>query len=331
MKFAVISDIHGNAPALRLALADAAAHGVDGYLLAGDYCISAPWAHEVIALLRQLPNAYIVRGNDESHLDIGPGDDGQFEASRWCMSTLTADDKVWLDALPEELTLDCGGVTIRIAHSSQAFVGKCLHERFRTSVLPGLYPDGPIPRDVLLSDFRRLWEKEEFRKYIRSLDTGVYVFGHNHIQSWGDFDGRVLVNPGSCGLPLDCGEFGAAYSLLTIEPGSVTVEERRIPYDAEALIAQAMTTGQYTSARIWSEIIFSEWRTGREKVFQVLHHCERYAQSIGDTRRPFARDTWQAAYAELYFTDTLWPDLTPDDVDEAIRVFYSRKRRYGGL
>jgi undecaprenyl diphosphate synthase len=40
---------------------------------------------------------------------------------------------------------------------------------------------------------------------------------------------------------------------------------------------------------------------------------------------------WQSAYAELYFTDTLWPDLTPEDVDEAIRVFYSRKRRYGGL
>lgn len=40
---------------------------------------------------------------------------------------------------------------------------------------------------------------------------------------------------------------------------------------------------------------------------------------------------WQAAYAELYFMDTLWPDLTPDLVDEAIAVFYSRKRRYGGV
>ena len=40
---------------------------------------------------------------------------------------------------------------------------------------------------------------------------------------------------------------------------------------------------------------------------------------------------WQAAYAELYFTDKLWPDLTADDVDEIVRVFYSRKRRYGGL
>ncbi|MBO5269769.1 MAG: di-trans,poly-cis-decaprenylcistransferase, partial [Clostridia bacterium] len=40
---------------------------------------------------------------------------------------------------------------------------------------------------------------------------------------------------------------------------------------------------------------------------------------------------WQAAYAELYFTDTLWPDFDTEDVDRAIEAFYSRKRRYGGL
>ncbi len=40
---------------------------------------------------------------------------------------------------------------------------------------------------------------------------------------------------------------------------------------------------------------------------------------------------WQAAYSELYFTDTLWPDMTSDDVDRAVEAFYSRKRRFGGL
>ncbi len=40
---------------------------------------------------------------------------------------------------------------------------------------------------------------------------------------------------------------------------------------------------------------------------------------------------WQAAYAELYFTDKLWPDLTTDDVDAIVKDFYSRKRRYGGV
>lgn len=40
---------------------------------------------------------------------------------------------------------------------------------------------------------------------------------------------------------------------------------------------------------------------------------------------------WQAAYAELYFTDTLWPDFGPRELDRAICDFYARKRRYGGV
>lgn len=40
---------------------------------------------------------------------------------------------------------------------------------------------------------------------------------------------------------------------------------------------------------------------------------------------------WQAAYAELYFTDVLWPDFGPAELDAAIEDFYKRKRRFGGV
>ena len=40
---------------------------------------------------------------------------------------------------------------------------------------------------------------------------------------------------------------------------------------------------------------------------------------------------WQAAYSELYFTDTLWPDMTEADLLLAVENFNKRKRRYGGL
>ena len=40
---------------------------------------------------------------------------------------------------------------------------------------------------------------------------------------------------------------------------------------------------------------------------------------------------WQAAYAEFYATDTLWPDMKPSDVDLAIEAFYKRSRRFGGI
>ncbi|WP_272907945.1 isoprenyl transferase [Rhizorhapis sp. SPR117] len=40
---------------------------------------------------------------------------------------------------------------------------------------------------------------------------------------------------------------------------------------------------------------------------------------------------WQAAYAELYFTDTLWPDFNGDILEQALVEFGQRERRYGGL
>ena len=40
---------------------------------------------------------------------------------------------------------------------------------------------------------------------------------------------------------------------------------------------------------------------------------------------------WQSAYAELYFTDVLWPDFRPKHIDAAIRDFYARKRNFGGI
>lgn len=40
---------------------------------------------------------------------------------------------------------------------------------------------------------------------------------------------------------------------------------------------------------------------------------------------------WQGSYSELYFTDKYWPDMTSDDVDEAVAAFLQRKRRYGNV
>jgi undecaprenyl diphosphate synthase len=39
---------------------------------------------------------------------------------------------------------------------------------------------------------------------------------------------------------------------------------------------------------------------------------------------------WQAAYAELWFTETLWPDFSPAEFDRALAEFGTRERRYGG-
>ena len=40
---------------------------------------------------------------------------------------------------------------------------------------------------------------------------------------------------------------------------------------------------------------------------------------------------WQSAYSELFFTDTLWPDLKTEEIDDIIDQFGKRKRRFGGI
>ncbi len=40
---------------------------------------------------------------------------------------------------------------------------------------------------------------------------------------------------------------------------------------------------------------------------------------------------WQCAYAEIFFTPTLWPDFSPWELDELIKEFQTRERRFGGL
>jgi undecaprenyl diphosphate synthase len=40
---------------------------------------------------------------------------------------------------------------------------------------------------------------------------------------------------------------------------------------------------------------------------------------------------WESAYAELYFTDVLWPDFTEADLASAVQAFAARDRRYGEI
>ena len=56
--------------------------------------------------------------------------------------------------------------------------------------------------------------------------------------------------------------------------------------------------------------MFASWRTRREKAGSFIRFCVTYAERIGDIRRPFARDTWEAAFDEWQaIAPTLQPEL----------------------
>ena len=106
-----------------------------------------------------------------------------------------------------------------------------------------------------------------------------------------------VINPGSCGLPLDGIRDSIPYTILEItDAGHVSVEEIRLPFDKAAYIRNLAQTGQYREANVWSRCIMKELSTAKEHVYFFLCFAEEYARQIGDGRRPFAPDTWEKAF-----------------------------------
>ncbi len=195
MTVALISDIHGNKPALDAVLDDAPE--VDGFVNAGDTVGYNPYPRESIDAVREL-GAATVQGNHDCAVAGGGSFGFHSTAGRaveWTREELDDERIDWLGALPHERETVFGDTRVKVAHGA---------------------PDAPdrytYPRDFSPT----LLSGEE-----------VLVLGHTHVQGKEEYDEGVVVNPGSVGQPRD-GDPRAGYALLDEETGEV--ELRRVEY-----------------------------------------------------------------------------------------------------
>ena len=197
----VLYDIHGNIPALGRVLDEAAALGVDRWLLGGDYGTPSPWPEETIARLRELPDATWIRGNGERWLREPPLDRPDVMKSYEMFAGSYPEELVdWLYALPPQAELD----GILFVHGS------------------------PLADD----DSFAAEPQDGEERLLAGVSGGTIVFGHSHLQFRRPGpDGTDLVNPGSAGMPLD-GDVRAAWATWD---GDFTF--RRTEYDVERAAA----------------------------------------------------------------------------------------------
>ena len=306
MKYAVISDVHGNYPALKAVLEDAGRQGITHCLFAGDYCISGPFPDECISAIRAVPDKTAIRGNEEKYLenligkDPAQWTDGQMQISYWTYRNLSRENLDYVLALPHTADFECGGMPVHMAHSSVDFIGTHAFYTWNSVTvveknrLPGADPER------ILADMAAERDRDPaFQEAVSKLEKGIYIFGHSHIQwNWQSKDREVyLFNPGSCGLPLDGIRDSIPYTVLEISgDGRVSIEEKRIPFDKKAYIRTLMQTSQFREARVWSNVIMRELDRAQEHIYYFLAFTAKYAESIGDARRPYAPDTWEKAY-----------------------------------
>jgi undecaprenyl diphosphate synthase len=82
-----------------------------------------------------------------------------------------------------------------------------------------------------------------------------------------------------------------------------------------------------------------EARTPAEEIDEDAFHAKLYAPELPDPDLLIRTSgelrisnflLWQLAYAELVFTDTLWPDFGREELEQALAAYASRRRRFGG-
>ncbi|WP_030266797.1 metallophosphoesterase family protein [Streptomyces violens] len=236
---AVLSDIHGVAPALEAVLAEPDVRAARTVVLTGDL-LSGPLPRETLDLLRGLGDRAVwLAGNGEreliaSHRDHrAPAPDA---ITPWAAGQLSPADIEHLAALPATVTLDVPGLgPVLFCHAT--------------------------PRDdteVVLADSRR----ERFAEVLAGVADGVrtVVCGHTHMPFVRIAHGRLVVNPGSVGMPY--GRPGAHWALLGPGDGAVTL--RRTPYDREAACARIAAESGFPGAAEWADEYVRHTHTAEE-------------------------------------------------------------------
>jgi len=310
MRAAIISDVHGNLPALEAVLADAWKNGVDSYIFAGDYIEYFPWSNEVLARLKSLNRVYAVAGNGEERVKYFLDKAGsireveQMYPCYYTCSHLTADNIEYLSGLEKS-------ASVRLPHHGKAYVTHWTEDIFcdksapwrGSSIFKKAMEAKPFSHEEFLElialAFRDKRACAALRQALPGNDASVIIFGHNHLQWHGWCGGRLIIDPGSCGFPLD-GDSRAPYTILTDTEKGLDVEEKRVRYDVEGTIDRVYASDFYQRGKVWCEMMFRGLRTSLEVWKSFYDTAGEIAREKGEKGDFFTNETWCEA-GERFF------------------------------
>jgi predicted phosphodiesterase len=233
MKYALISDIHANLPALEAVLRDIDSRRVDAIYHLGDLTGYAPWPNETIALLRQrgIPG---IAGNydstvatDYKHCGCRADSPHEEELSHisyeWTRQRVDESSKAYLAALPFRIDMrplggHVTGPTITLIHGNQT--------------LNTVYVTEDRPDSFL----------EKMAASIGAKAGDMICFGHTHKPWQRGVGGVQFVNAGSVGRPKD-GDPRACYVVVSAEENTLRPEFIRVAYDTELVAREIVKSG----------------------------------------------------------------------------------------
>jgi putative phosphoesterase len=224
-RVAVITDIHGNLPALEAVLSAIGSMDVDAIYCGGDLVGYGPHPNEVCTLIedRAIPTIYgnydYAIGRDLEDCGCAYRDRHDRELGEksieWTLARTDARSKEFMAGLPFDLRFELAGKRVRLVHGSPRKVNEYLFE------------DKPA---------------RTFERIAAGADCDALVFGHTH-QPWvHEYGGVLFVNCGSVGKPKD-GDPRAAFAVIEAAGGEVVASIERVGYDTGSVAREVAAAG----------------------------------------------------------------------------------------
>ncbi|SFB69748.1 metallophosphoesterase family protein [Butyrivibrio sp. YAB3001] len=283
MDIAVFSDIHGNHSALQACIDYAVGKGITHFMLLGDYVTDCPNPQktmELIYVLKQYFNTYIVRGNREEYLlnykKSGAGKWRKGSASGALLYTyenLTDKDFNFFDSLPNYKVFEEKGFPVfEYCHGSPTHTAELLYK-----------------------------EKRNTKKVIAHLNSKMLLHGHTHIQGTYIYRDKKAVNPGSVGLPW---YYGGKTQFCILHGDGKTWEEEfiQLDYNKKEILREFKSSPVCSYAPAWAAVTMHTIRTGVDLNQTVLLRAMRLCeQERGKVKWPnIPEKYWAIALKENY-------------------------------
>lgn len=301
MRFAVISDIHANFPALLAVERDLKKLSPDFVIVAGDFLNRGPQPRQVLEFLLE-KKWRLLRGNHEDYVvaqceNFTPDDmraNPIWQPARWTAEQLDKNDDTFRhlplttsfdatnlqtpDALKNKVAPDI--ISPSDVSPSDVFVGADLPDNVSgsESLLRGESLSREDSRRNRVLDGRVLvahgtpqvnsdgvfgkTSDEQLRQMLGAEAPSLFIGAHTHVALMRQIDGTSVVNVGSVGLPFN-GDARAQYGVFTWKNGSWKVELRQLEYDREPTYRAFETNGFLKNGGPLARVILREVETAR--------------------------------------------------------------------
>ena len=235
MRIAILSDIHGNLPALEAVVADLRGRGVDLVVNLGD-TVSGPLLPRETADYLMATNWLTLSGNHERQILEGPPE-SRGASDAYARACLDETHLKWLAELPKRARPDSDVLLLHGTLSSDL-------EYLLETVDPTLAPAGSPVRP-------RLATSAEIAERLQNEAADLVACGHSHVpRAVRTPRGQLIVNPGSVGLPaftissprpqvVETGSPDARYAIVERSARGWTAALRSVPYDFAPMVALA--------------------------------------------------------------------------------------------